>query len=1459
MCLLPSLAPGSLRQVLILLVFSFSLIIPNEYAKGQNSPSLTLSTQSATCPENGKISASITGVDQNDISNLSFDLFLVPNLNDPIQSNASGEFTGLPAGTYRVTAGGESGGQPFSLDRNAIVAQDVKDFRFSVASQSVCGEKDGVIEVVVNEGVAQTFELIGPVAFPPQETPVFSGLSEGSYTIRVTDECGETRTQNYRLESLRFGINPTIQEFKPLLPSCSTVTVGHALQTPYLSNAFPLEVTLEVFNPSASLFETIHLTVNESDLEGGMFFTEIPFFPENRYSYTISAVDNCGLSSEKISFEVNRKIAISDDLRWGAGMCGMRRLSVKPLFAVPPFTIRFDRFPDGFDPAVANSEYPGPYTEENIFFGSPANPIPDGTYTLSVEDACGNTASISVNHRTIVSAPSFTVLKSCAPGFGDLELMNFDYFLESVTLMQGPQSFSSAYPIDLSQHISKDDKRRFLLTELPSGDYVFEVSTSCGETTFRRPVTIVGTSTTTEEIHVEENCGSFDIALNYQSDIPPAQNLRFGLQKKDIRTGEWVHPRTGRVYVDGSELTNTNSILLANGQTNFNFSFTGEFRIVKSVRTFRNGEDILPGESRFTFCIEPVEEFTFAGRSVIESVNAFSCGDDSFDVYLATNGYNPVTFSIISINGVPVNVQNGTNPLFSNLEPGRYQFRTVDRCGTTSTTALTLFENNLPVITPRNLCEDEDGELRLPFFEQVSYEWYREDAPEIILSRENTLSFAPFSIISHQGIYKVRISHPDPASCINEVLEFTIDPEQLDAQAGIGQEAQICYGTTVNLFDHLSAPFGTYGTWTDFNETGNLAGNLWDTEGLAPGVYEFGYEIVGLCSGEDSTIVRLTILPPVNAPEGDAFQEFCESGELTLEDIVLVGENIRWHSTPSGNQPIAPQTLLVNENTYYAEQVIEGCPSAERLAVTVRLYPPLTNPEIQGNQVVFQLEPVAPIAGADPEGGKGPISFTWEQSSDGASWIGIPQANGTAIEPGLLLSDTYFRRIARDQLCGEVISNAILVEVQVAPILAADDSYGPLKGFQENVLPISENDRFLGRPVTPGEVTYQLVSTTNETGGAVNLQARIDEDGFLILPSGSTPGNYLITYQLCQAAIPGNCSLATVTVWIGAIDVVITKEVDRQRAVEGEIITFTITATNNSPFPLESIKLDDQLPSGLLFLSASQSSVENYVWIVDSLSPSETSSISFDVIATRDGEYINEVTVSVEDFSASASSPPLIVRARETDLTITKTVTLVEIFDGDEFFYQIDVRNNGIDDGIDVLINNRIPQGLRFLDWEFETTGGDMNPVLLNSGQIQTWNVSHFPVDGILTLRLRVLALADGLFTNEAWVASEINDPNPTDNSAEVSKRVNPLFIPNVIKPDNDGKNETFIIRADHKFDKIRLVIFNRWGDPVFQSADYQNDWDAAGLNAGTYYYQVSGNLPSGEEIRYKGWVQVIK
>ncbi len=86
----------------------------------------------------------------------------------------------------------------------------------------------------------------------------------------------------------------------------------------------------------------------------------------------------------------------------------------------------------------------------------------------------------------------------------------------------------------------------------------------------------------------------------------------------------------------------------------------------------------------------------------------------------------------------------------------------------------------------------------------------------------------------------------------------------------------------------------------------------------------------------------------------------------------------------------------------------------------------------------------------------------------------------------------------------------------------------------------------------------------------------------------------------------------------------------------------------------------------------------------------------------------------------------------------------------------------------------------------------------------------------------------------------------------EEKVNISDIFIPNIVTPNSDGKNETFEILTDAP---VSLTIFNRWGKILYQDADYQNNWNASGLTSGIYYYE----LHLEDDATCNGWLQVLK
>jgi gliding motility-associated-like protein len=86
------------------------------------------------------------------------------------------------------------------------------------------------------------------------------------------------------------------------------------------------------------------------------------------------------------------------------------------------------------------------------------------------------------------------------------------------------------------------------------------------------------------------------------------------------------------------------------------------------------------------------------------------------------------------------------------------------------------------------------------------------------------------------------------------------------------------------------------------------------------------------------------------------------------------------------------------------------------------------------------------------------------------------------------------------------------------------------------------------------------------------------------------------------------------------------------------------------------------------------------------------------------------------------------------------------------------------------------------------------------------------------------------------------------------------IVIPNAFSPNNDGINDNWNIDALVTYPESSVLIYNRYGQQVYQSTGYAKPWDGtvngAPLPGGTYYYVIDlkNSTP-----KIAGWVLIIK
>ncbi|MBI4947244.1 MAG: gliding motility-associated C-terminal domain-containing protein [Bacteroidetes bacterium] len=91
------------------------------------------------------------------------------------------------------------------------------------------------------------------------------------------------------------------------------------------------------------------------------------------------------------------------------------------------------------------------------------------------------------------------------------------------------------------------------------------------------------------------------------------------------------------------------------------------------------------------------------------------------------------------------------------------------------------------------------------------------------------------------------------------------------------------------------------------------------------------------------------------------------------------------------------------------------------------------------------------------------------------------------------------------------------------------------------------------------------------------------------------------------------------------------------------------------------------------------------------------------------------------------------------------------------------------------------------------------------------------------------------------------------------------LFIPNAFSPNNDGDNDVLKVYMENLncFKEFYFVIFNRWGEKVFESYDQKKGWDGMfqdkWLDSAVFNYYLEATLTSEEKIKKKGNISLLR
>jgi len=123
--------------------------------------------------------------------------------------------------------------------------------------------------------------------------------------------------------------------------------------------------------------------------------------------------------------------------------------------------------------------------------------------------------------------------------------------------------------------------------------------------------------------------------------------------------------------------------------------------------------------------------------------------------------------------------------------------------------------------------------------------------------------------------------------------------------------------------------------------------------------------------------------------------------------------------------------------------------------------------------------------------------------------------------------------------------------------------------------------------------------------------------------------------------------------------------------------------------------------------------------------------------------------------------------------------------------------------------------------------------------------------------------LASPIVTTLYFVSgTDVNGCSSIDSVLVTVSQDLAVGVPNIFSPNGDGQNDVLQI-SEQGLDWMRLVIYDRWGEKVFESSDINISWDGtfkgSPMNPAVFVYYLEGAFLNGDEISKQGNITLVR
>lgn len=659
-----------------------------------------------------------------------------------------------------------------------------------------------------------------------------------------------------------------------------------------------------------------------------------------------------------------------------------------------------------------------------------------------------------------------------------------------------------------------------------------------------------------------------------------------------------------------------------------------------------------------------------------------------------------------------------------------------------------------------------------------------------------------------------------------DICNYTITANSGVQFPDIANVAPICVGQSVTL----TAPPGA--TSYEWQHNGATTQSVTVT----PSTTETYYcEVTGLCDYKQTLDVEVTVnpLPNIQITNGVSVN-ICSGNSVALN--ATGGSSYSWSNSQAGASISVSPTVATNYTVTGTDA--NGCVNTDVINVVVNSNPVLTaNPTSSDADCGSSNGSlIGAIVSGTPS-----LSYNW---TNGTTTVGNSQ-NLTGVPAG-----TYYLNVTDGNTCSSAFGPFGIINpgAPAAPTIVVSDN-SPCLGSSTQLVASSVAGATFS---WSGPNSFASTSSTVNLNNITQLQA----------------GIYCVAATVAGCTGPASCETITIptnpNVDISAFanDSTICETLNFQLTASGASL-YSWTGPNGFASSLGTVNLTNvSMPYGGYYVvvgtDGNGCSASDSMLITILSNP--TIGLATDISSQT---YCNGglATITASGASTYSWSGPNGYSAS------SGVITLLNLSANSQGYYVAtgsDAEGCSTSDSIYLTVVSDVPA-----QSPSDTTicPGELIILYGSGGQSFTWNGPS----GYTSEEQNPTVTNNATFENAGLYTLTVVDANGClgydSTYIEVTGSGDCLFIPNLITPDKDNLNDSWVIPGIEAYADVEVEIYNRWGNLVYSASPYKNDWDGtvnsgASLGGndgrvptGTYFYIIRLNF--GDKPPYKGYLEV--